>query len=294
MLRRKIKINSSNKVWSNFHPHLSYIALGSGAYPIDESSLKDKTPFKYKRQRHNSSNNRDMISDLPDYILHHILSFLPTEDAVKTSILATNWSCPTIQFRIVNPPTSILDAYISFGTRGILQPINKQRLSRCSLLLLSGLANVKSLTLAFAFFEIVHYNSDNLHLLPEFHNLTHLCLDSKAFTIPIQKVLLGFLLPRCPKLEVLVVPLGFFVNFTSDRDYPLNQVPPCFKSSLKILHITNFDEYGIKFAKFLLENARLLEEIQITYASSLLSKLNKMADLKNQLVGMGSCAIKFQ
>ncbi|KAK2370982.1 F-box/LRR-repeat protein [Trifolium repens] len=88
---RKIKINSSNKVWSNFHPHLSYIALGSGAYPIDESSLKDKTPFKYKRQRHNSSNNRDMISDLPDYILHHILSFLPTEDAVKTSILATNW-----------------------------------------------------------------------------------------------------------------------------------------------------------------------------------------------------------
>jgi hypothetical protein len=88
---RKIKINSSNKVWSNFHPHLSYIALGSGAYPIDESSLKDKTPFNYKRHRHNSSNKRDMISDLPDYIRIHILSFLPTEDAVKTSVLATNW-----------------------------------------------------------------------------------------------------------------------------------------------------------------------------------------------------------
>ncbi|KAK2424994.1 F-box/LRR-repeat protein [Trifolium repens] len=238
-----------------------------------------------------SSTLRNLIINIDHFCLncHESSNYLVEIDAVNLLSL-TCTSIPTIQFQIVNPPTSILDAYISFCPHGILQPINK-RLSRCSLLLLSGLANVKSLTLAFAFFEIVHNNSDHLHLLPEFHNLTHLCLDLKAFNIPFEKVLLGFLLPRCPKLEVLVVPLGFFVNFTSD--YPLNQVPPCFKSSLKILHITNFDEYGIKFAKFILENARLLEEIQITYAPSLLSKLNKMADLKNQLVGMGSCDIKF-
>jgi hypothetical protein len=83
-------------------------------------------------------------------------------------------------------------------------------------------------------------------------------------------------------------------NIRFDYDNALKQVPPCFKSSLKILHIAKFDEYGIKFAKFLLENARLLEEIRITFSSRILPELNKMADFKNQLVGMGSCDINFQ
>jgi hypothetical protein len=267
---------------SNVH-HLPYLVFGSRGYLIDESS--------FKRQRHNKDN---MINNLPDCILYHILSFLPTKDAVKTSILATNWrylwtylsvldfqmlsklqnlqhrsifpnysllprnfnsltklslqlaktnlcipnsipfpslktlslshatfandnsleqflsrcpllqdltlnycflfyinkitiaistlrnltihidhcclnghdfanysveidavnllsltctSCPTIQFRIVNPLTSILDAYIAFG-RNIRQQINHQLVSSCSLMLLSKLSNVKSLALS--------------------------------------------------------------------------------------------------------------------------------------------------
>ncbi|KAK2370900.1 F-box/LRR-repeat protein [Trifolium repens] len=405
---------------SNVH-HLPYIVLGSRGYLIDQSS------FKFKRQRHNKD---DMISDLPDFILHHILSFLPTKDAVKTSILATNWrymwtylsaldfqmislldlryhrftlghrspsltqlslqlakttlciptgipfpslknlklsyatfpnnnsleeflsrcpllqdltlnycylfyinkitiasstlrkliinidrfclnyhnfsnclvdidavnllsltctSRPAIQFRIVNPPTSILDSYIAFALNDS-QRINQQHVSRCSLLLLSGLTNVKSLTLSKEFFRIPLYESEHLHLLPEFHNLTHLCLDLRIAFIK-RKLILEFLL-RCPKLEVLVISLGL-TKLKFDYDNALNQVPPCFKSSLKILHIAKFDEYGIKFAKFLLKNARLLEEIRITFSSRLLSQLNKMADLKNQLVGMGSCTTTF-
>jgi hypothetical protein len=102
-----------------------------------------------------SSTLRNLIINIDHFCLncHESSNYLVEIDAVYLLSL-TCTSRPTIQFRIVNPLTSILDAYISFGIRGILQPINKQRVSRCSLLLLSGLANVKSLTLAFAFFEV--------------------------------------------------------------------------------------------------------------------------------------------
>jgi hypothetical protein len=41
-------------------------------------------------QRHKPI-NKDMISNLPDNVLIHILSFLSTKNAIKTSILSTKW-----------------------------------------------------------------------------------------------------------------------------------------------------------------------------------------------------------
>ncbi|CAD6249880.1 unnamed protein product [Miscanthus lutarioriparius] len=45
----------------------------------------------------------DRISDLPEGVLHHILSLLPAQDAVRTCVLAQSWrnhwrSAPAVRF----------------------------------------------------------------------------------------------------------------------------------------------------------------------------------------------------
>ncbi|CAJ2653307.1 unnamed protein product [Trifolium pratense] len=86
------------------------------------------------------------------------------------------------------------------------------------------------------------YVIDRFHLLPKFRNLTHLCLDSEncSFT---RTSFTKFLL-KCPKLEVLAFPLGICIlRQDEDHGWKSIPVPCCIKSSLKKLHITNFDGY---------------------------------------------------
>lgn len=51
--------------------------------------------FKQRKlyEGHGARVYEDKISDLPDSILHHILSMLPTKDAVATCLLSTRWKC---------------------------------------------------------------------------------------------------------------------------------------------------------------------------------------------------------
>ncbi|KAK4268295.1 hypothetical protein QN277_024972 [Acacia crassicarpa] len=60
----------------------------------------ERSVSKNKRRR----TKKDRISDLPDPLLLHILSFLPAEEAVATSLLSKRWrplwrSLPAIDFK---------------------------------------------------------------------------------------------------------------------------------------------------------------------------------------------------
>ncbi|KAK9724535.1 hypothetical protein RND81_05G080400 [Saponaria officinalis] len=58
----------------------------------------------YKKSKPGQLNSVDRLSDLPDFIIHHIISFLGSKAAHRTSILSKRWSQiaatnPVLEFR---------------------------------------------------------------------------------------------------------------------------------------------------------------------------------------------------
>ncbi|XP_058216444.1 F-box/LRR-repeat protein At4g14103-like [Rhododendron vialii] len=127
--------------------------------------------------------------------------------------------------------------------------------------LLSGVVNVKKLSITsdtLQYLTLVENLSDRL---PTFYNMTHLELNLEFYGLSFGVLMV--LLEKSPKLEFLNFEQGFY-----DRDedgYTLGRVPSCFTSSLKTVGIAYFDEDDAKmwFLRFLLKNAAVLERLML-------------------------------
>ncbi|KAG5079279.1 hypothetical protein JHK86_003344 [Glycine max] len=66
--------------------------LGNGRFRVYFRDTEENMVFSKKQLRtHCKRDERDRISELPDCILMHIMSFLDTKDAVQTCILSKRW-----------------------------------------------------------------------------------------------------------------------------------------------------------------------------------------------------------
>ncbi|KAI8558059.1 hypothetical protein RHMOL_Rhmol04G0059100 [Rhododendron molle] len=123
--------------------------------------------------------------------------------------------------------------------------------------LLSGVVNVKKLSITSDTIKCLMLVENLLDHLPTFYNMIHLELNLEFYGLCFG--ILIVLLEKSPKLEFLNFEKGF------DRDnmegYTLGRVPSCFTSSLKTVRIAYFDEdpEEMWFILFLLKNATVLE-----------------------------------
>ena len=65
----------------------------------------------------------DRTSDLPEFILHHILSFLPRKEATKICLLSKKWNCVWSSFPILDFDQALGKGYIMPDT----SPDNQKR-----------------------------------------------------------------------------------------------------------------------------------------------------------------------
>ncbi|KEH21891.1 F-box/RNI/FBD-like domain protein [Medicago truncatula] len=205
---------------------------------------------------------------------------------VKNLLSLCCQSDPEVEFFLVKP-TSIVDADIDLGCCTLP---DKHYSGQCAIELLSGLSSVKSLSLSDGSLQYLEYSKETLHHLPSFQNLTHLLLRTNTFT---SEVVTGILL-KTPNLKALHIHTRFESFMDLEDDWTLLSVPYCFEYSLKSFCVSDFLglEQHIQFIKFVLKNARVLEEIRIVCSSDILTDRD---NIKSQLEAVvpKSCLMTF-
>ncbi|XP_057950906.1 F-box/LRR-repeat protein At4g14103-like isoform X1 [Malania oleifera] len=176
----------------------------------------------------------DSISSLPDSLLCHILSFLPTKDAVRTSTLSARWkylfaSIPDLDFdeSLVGHPCFVDFVYRSLALRGSLR-INAFRL-KC-------------------------YVSNNYPHLNAWISAA-VCRDVREFDLLIDanRYLLCSNLFTCQTLVVLKLDLNFCFNVPANVRLP----------SLKILHLVSVEFENDCSMETLFSGCPVLEDLHM-------------------------------
>ncbi|XP_057440063.1 FBD-associated F-box protein At5g38590-like [Lotus japonicus] len=194
----------------------------------------------------------DRISDLPDEVLCDILSFLPTQEAVKTSVLSKRWrhlwtSVPALDF---DDQTCLKDVPISYFerivhttilARDVHQPITSFRLKYDA----SSYDYKRS-----------DYNRSNADLNVWVNTATR-CgiqnLDIEIFPLNYMIRLRSCIL-SCKTLVVLKLS-GLSLNVSSSVELP----------SLKTLHLTNVEFVGLQYLIKLISGCPMLEDLETVW-----------------------------
>ncbi|KAI8558066.1 hypothetical protein RHMOL_Rhmol04G0059600 [Rhododendron molle] len=235
------------------------------------------------------------IPSLKSLTLDNNYEFLWPEDVLScvTKIYAANlihldcFCCLIVDFRLYDL-SLLVEASIC-----LYEDLPEQDVTPRVLRLLTGISNIKKLTVTSQTLEYLTPVANLLDRLPVFYNMTHLVLHSELFGDSFGVMI--DLLENSPQLESLNFEEGF--NPSVEDDWMWGRVPSCFASSLKTVRIVDFDKNPVEmhFIRFLLKNATVLERLTLrSYSQDMKQQQQqKVSSQLNKLPrGSKSCVIE--